>query len=52
LAVLTVIFALLEKVKKEQFVIYYTHSRTKRTLISLFNSYPYPVAIVSEQGAF
>jgi len=47
-----VIFSVFEKVKKEQFVVYYTHSKTKRTLIQLFNNYPYPVAIVNSQGQF
>jgi len=40
-------FTLFEKIKKEQFVIGYTNSQTKKLLLSLFNSANNSVAIIS-----
>lgn len=43
-------FALFEKVKKEMFVIIYTHSKTKKILTTVFNAQPFPAIIVNNQG--
>ena len=43
-------FAIFEKIKKEQFVIGFTNSQTKKVLLGLFNSSPNPVVIVSSEG--
>ncbi len=37
LMVYTFVFSLFEKMRKESFIINYTHSKTKKTLIALFN---------------
>ncbi|CDW71528.1 multi-sensor hybrid histidine kinase [Stylonychia lemnae] len=44
------LFTLFEKVRKEQFVISYTNSQTKKLLLSLFNSAPNPTVVVSQDG--
>eukprot|EP00347_Sterkiella_histriomuscorum_P018326 403345932 len=43
-------FAIFEKIKKEQFVIGYTNSQTKKLLLGLFNAQPHPIVIVGSDG--
>ena len=49
-AILVIIFALNEKIRKELFVISLTNSRTKKQLMRVFNQIV-PSAIVSKDGA-
>ena len=50
LALYVCMFALNEKVRKEQFVIGVTNSKTKKLALQLINHMPTPVALVSKKG--
>ena len=50
LAILTFTFSLFEKLKKEQFIIGITNSKTKKQLLQLLNQMTHPVALVSKKG--
>ena len=49
IAIFSVIFVAFEKVRKELFVQFITHSKTKRELLSYFNL-AQPAVILSEEG--
>jgi c-di-AMP phosphodiesterase-like protein len=50
LALFTLAFGLLEKTKKEEFVIGTTNSKTKKLSLQLINQMPNPIALVSKKG--
>jgi hypothetical protein len=50
MACYVVAFALIEKVRKEQFVVGLTNSKTKKLLLQLINQMPNPVTLVSKKG--
>lgn len=50
LALFTFGFSLFEKVKKEQYVIGITNSKTKKLMIQFINQMCNPVALVSKKG--
>ena len=51
LTVYVAVFSLFEKAKKEAYVINYTNSKSRKILLSLFNSSPFPICVVTKEGA-
>jgi c-di-AMP phosphodiesterase-like protein len=45
-----IVFSLLEKIKKEHFVINYTNTKTRKVLLNIINQSPFPIVLVDKKG--